>query len=246
MIVGITVGDSLLLTNIAQENVNSLYAWMHVGIAVVSVVVTWMYDRVMGLLSRIGLLAGMQFILLLSLLGFRQLIPSDDAQASEWLYFGLVVWIRVCSRLLIMLFFSFAGDYFTTHDAKRLYGYIAGGLAVGITVAGRIVDQVVLIIGAENLLYICMGFLSMGIGFSLFIYKTGTPVTHLKNSSDMEIRAKASLKTIFSQSYIQLLYLIVLIGLTCFVIVDFQMKVSAKNTYSNSTDLAAFFGDFYT
>jgi len=246
IIVGITVGDSLFLTNVAQEKVGSLYAWMHVGIAVVTVVVTWMYDRVMGLLSRIALLIGMQFILLLSILAFRQVIPSDDAQASEWLYFGLVIWLRVCGRLLIMLFFSFAGDYFSAHDARRLYGYIAGGLAVGIMVAGRIVDQVVPVIGTENMLYICMGFLSMGIGFSLFIYKIGTPVAQLKSSPDTETKVKAPLSAIFSQSYILLVFLVVLIGMMCFVIVDFQMKVSTKISYPNSMELAAFFGDYYT
>jgi AAA family ATP:ADP antiporter len=246
IIVGITVGDALFLTHVGQEKVNSLYAWMHVGIAVITVVVTWMYGRVIGLLSRIVLLVGMQSILLLSILVFRQLIPSGDAQANEWLYFGLVLWLRVCGRLLMMVFFSFAGDYFTVHDAKRLYGYIAGGLAVGIIVAGTIIRPVVSVISSENMLYLCVGFLAIGMGFSLFIHKTGTPVTQLETSSDTGTKKKVSLKVIISQQYIQLAFLVVLLGLICFVIVDVQMKLSAKNTYPNSTDLAVFFGYYYT
>ena len=243
--ISFTVGDSLFLTHVRPEKVNSLYAWGHVGIAITTVALTWLYNRVMDLVSRITRLIGTQFILLLSIFVFRQLIPSDSTQASEWLYFGLVIWLRVCSRLSIMLFFSFAGDYFTTHDAKRLYSYIAGGLAVGDIVAGILIRQIVSIIGSANMLYICMGFLAAGIGFSLFIHKIGTPVTQPGNSSDTETKTKISLKEIISQSYIGLVFLVVLIGLMCFVIVDFQMKIVAKNSYPSSTDLAIFFGNFY-
>ncbi len=243
--VGFTAGDSLFLTNVSQEEVHALYAWGHVGIAAATVIVTWNYSKVIGFVSRISLLVGMQLILLFSIFVFRQFIPSNAVQTSAWLYFGLVVWIKVCGQISIMLFFSFAGDYFTTRDAKRLYPYIAGGMAVGSIVAGTLISQVVPVIGSENMLYACMGFLTAGMGFSLFIHKIGTPVTRPENSPDTKTGAKTPLNAIISQSYIQLVFLVVLIGVICFVIVDFQMKISAKTVYSNSTDLAAFFGNFY-
>ncbi len=243
--VGFTVGDSLFLTHVPQEKVHSLYAWGYVGIAVVTVGVTWMYAKVIGSVSRIALLAGMQFILLFSIFVFRQFIPSSGIQASAWLYFGLVVWIKVCGQISIMLFFSFAGDYFTTHDAKRLYPYIAGGLAAGSIVAGIIIGTIVSFIGSEDMLYICMGFLIGGIGFSLFIHKIGIPIAQQENSSDTDMEAKAPLSVIMSQSYIRLVFLAGLVGLMCTVIVDFQMKILARNTYQNSADLAVFFGAFY-
>ncbi|MDP6360918.1 MAG: hypothetical protein QF473_37745, partial [Planctomycetota bacterium] len=171
---GPTVGDSLFLSNVAQERIDQLLGWVYVGTAVATVLTTWAYDLIADRFKRIVLLIGMQLVLAVTLFIFRMLLPESGG--SEWLYFGLVIWMEVCGLLSISLFFSFAGDYFTSRDAKRLYAYICGGTAVGTVVAGLVTDPIVSVIGTKNLIYICMAMLVSGAGLSAFIYKSGSPV----------------------------------------------------------------------
>ena len=245
IVLSISVGDSLLLTKTSPPNAAPLYAEMHVAIAALSILLTYFYDSAMGLLSRKALIIGTQLLLLLSIQAFQSLLVSNVLPAGERVYFSLAVWVRVCGLILIMLFFSFAGDYFTAHTAKRLYGYIAGGLPVGIVFAGVLTRKLSAILPSENMLYLCMGFLASGIVFSLLISKQGRPIAH-KDDTVHSQTTKSSLNRIVRQSYIHLVFLVVLTGMLCFVIIDTQMKLSARSHYPNSAELTAFFGHYYS
>jgi ATP/ADP translocase/HEAT repeat protein len=240
---GATAGDSLFLSNVAPNIVDGLLAWVYVGIAGATVTAAWLFDQFREKVRRATLIVGTQLVLAATLCLWRLVIPNGGS-ASPWLYFALVIWLEVCALLSITVFFSFAGDYFNARAAKRLYGYIAGGLALGNVLAGAAVDRVVQTIGTANLLYICAGLLVAASAVSLYVHRTGSRVA--EETDGEEGSASAPIGTILAHPHIRLIFIIVLLGLTCFVLVDYQMKIVAKNTYPNTDDLAAFFGTFYS
>ncbi len=159
---GATVGDSLFLSHVSPARVDGLLAWVYVGIAVATVGATWIFNVVQDRLRRIVLILSTQLMLAGTVMAFRLVLAGWGPGSPWWLYFGLIIWLEVCALLSIMLFYSFAGDYFTTRAAKRLYGYIVGGLALGNVLGGLAVGPLVVLMGTANLLYAVAGLLGAG------------------------------------------------------------------------------------
>jgi len=236
--VGVTVGDSLFLSSMPHDKVPGVLPWVYVGIAVMSFIVTLIYDRVQNAFSRLAVITGTQIVLALSVIAFRLLI---DLQIT-WLYFGLSVWMEVCALLSITLFFSFAGDYFSPRDARRLYGFIAGGMALGTIMGGHAVSVAVLFFETRDLLYAGAVFLVINALISWRIFRFGTPVPVAVESYE-DAQSEVSLKSIFSRSYVRLIGLIILLAMFTAVVVDYQMKWIASS--KSAEELAVFFGNFY-
>lgn len=240
---GATVGDSLFLTHVAPARVDGLLAWVYVGIAVATVGAAWIFNVVQDRLRRIVLIVSTQLLLALTVIAFRLVLAGWGAGTPWWIYFGLIIWLEVCALLSVMLFYSFAGDYFTTRAAKRLYGYIVGGLALGNVLGGLAVGPVVALIGTANLLYGVVVLLCSGAALSIFIHRIGEPV---QGASSDGVTTPVPMRNVLQERYIQLIFAAVLLGLACFVLVDYQMKITAKNTYTSASELAGFFGAFYS
>ena len=123
---------------------------VYIGVAIANVLSTLAFGAVQSRVSRTASIVGTQVVLALSLVLARRLVETG----SSSLYFGLVIWLEACSLLSITLFFSFAGDYFNPRDARRLYGFIAGGMSLGTVVSGYAISHSVRLIGTKNLLYV--------------------------------------------------------------------------------------------
>ena len=242
----VTVGGSLFIANIPDQKIDAVLAWVYVGIVLASVIVVWLYGILSTRVPRITLFSGTHFFMMLTLFLFRLLLGSGHPLFGKWFYFAMVVWLEMCGLLSITLFFSFTGDYFSSRDAKRLYGYIAGGLAMGTIIGGAVTGPCVTVMGVENILWVCIFLLGVGIAFSLFIHRRFAPLCHDNKKSFEEKNAKKLDGVIVSQSFIRYIFISVLLGMICCVLVDFQMKVTAKSIYQNGDDLAVFFGNFYT
>ncbi len=234
--VGVTVGDTLFLSNLPPDRIPTTLPWVYVGIAVSGFAAVMLYDAVQIRLPRHLTIAGTQLVLALSLLGFRWLVDLD----AEWLYFLLMVWLEVAALLSITVFFSFAGDYFSSRDARRLYPFIVGGMALGTLIAGYATSVVVLFIGPRNLLFVCVGLLVMNAGIARFISRRTTPLPEQRETGGDE---RAPLATLFSRPYVRLIALMIALTLIMSIIVDFQMKWAASE--KSEAELARFFGAFY-
>ncbi len=239
---GATAGDSLFLSNVPREQVDALLAWVYVGIAIATVAAAWIFDRLQDRVPRALLIAGTQGALAATVVLFRIALPETGA-ASPWLYYGLIIWLEVCALLSITLFFSFAGDYFTTREAKRLYGYIAGGLALGNFLGGATVPWVVAAIGTANLLLVVAGLLGLVALISLGLRQIAHPIAQQDGGDGPRL---APTRAVVAHPHVRLLFVISLLGLACFVLVDYQMKISARGAYPETAALAAFFGRFYS
>ena len=235
--VGSTVGDTLFLSSLPPAQVPRLLPWVYAGVAVANVLSTLAFDAMQARVSRTASIVGTQVLLAATVLGARQLI----GEGSPLVYFGLVIWLEVCALLSITLFFSFAGDYFAPRDARRLYGFIAGGMALGTILAGSAIRVTVTLLGTKNLLYVGAVLLALNAAISLWIFRIGKPVA--QGDSDVQAAERVSLSTIFSRPYVRLLSVMIPLSMLVFVTVDYQMKWIASSM--GEEQLARFFGTFY-
>ena len=238
----VTAGDSLFLTNMDPGRVEGLLAWVYVGVAVSSVFIIWVYEMISDLVSRKRLLLGIQVFQMGIILAFRLGLAGLFRQPGEWFYFFLVIWLEMCGLLSITLFFSLAGDYFTAYSAKRVYGYIAGGLSVGTIAAGALIGPLVEAFGSKNLLFACAGLMGMCIFFALGIFKQGTPVEVVESQP----AGRETDASFVYGAFVRNVFVAVFLGMICYVIVDFQMKLTARAVYPDMDDLSRFFGTCYT
>jgi CRP-like cAMP-binding protein/HEAT repeat protein len=235
--VGATVGDTLFLSNLTPPEVPRMLPLLYLGIAVANVLSALAFDAAQARLSRTNSIIGTQLVLAAGVLLARQLIEAH----ARPVYFALVIWLEVCSLLSITLFFSFAGDYFSPRDARRLYGFIAGGMSLGTVLSGYAIGLCVGFVGTKNLLYVSSALLLINAGIAALIYRVGKPLaTDLLFEEQLE---QVSLRAIFSRPYVRLLAAIIPLAVITYVTVDYQMKwiASAKSEEA----LARFFGSFF-
>ncbi len=236
--IGTTVGDTLFLSRFGAPAAEHLLPWLFIGITLATLAVSSIYGVVEPRFPRIALIVGTQFLLALSLVIARQVVRIN----ARWLYFGLAVWLEVCALLSIMLFFSFAGDYFTSRDARRLYGYITGGLALGNVLSGYAVVPLVRAVGPDNLLYACAAILLGGPMCVLLVSRIARPIA--RHVAAEEVEPSAPARVILANRYLRLIFLMVAAGIVCSVLLNYQFKITAVRQMRES-DLAIFFGKLY-
>lgn len=237
---GAAAGDTLLLSQFGEES-EKLLPFVYIGVAFSSIFVTWIYDRCQGKVSRIVLLVVTFSILSLSILFSRFLFYFIS---SKWLYYFLVIWLETCSLTAIMMFFSFSGDYFTTFDARRVYGYISGGLPFGTIIAGFIMKPLVSSLGILNILFVIAFLLALSAFLVIRISLKHKPVLSSLEEKK-ESNEKVALKKIFENKYIVYLVIFVFISFICFRLVEYLFQIKAVSEMQGER-LALFFGNFYS
>ena len=89
--VGATVGDTLFLSSLPQEEIPKVLPWIYIGIAVVGLLVTLLYDYIQRRYSRLTVIVGTQVVMAVSVLLFRLVIHLN----LPAIYFALSVWMEV-------------------------------------------------------------------------------------------------------------------------------------------------------
>ncbi len=236
--VGCAVGDTLFLSHLPAARVPVLLPLVYGGVAVANVCAALAFDALSARLPRRVLIIGVQLLLAISVVIFRQLVEIG----SPSLYYLLVIWLELCAILSITLFFSFAGDYFSPRDARRLYGFIAGGMALGTVVSGEVIHAVVPFLATKNLLYVGALLLLGNAAMAYRIVRIGKPIVHEAPRDNGEPE-RAPLRVVFARPYVRYLAIVIPLAISLGVIVDYQMKwiASAKS----EQELASFFGSFF-
>lgn len=235
---GLTAADTLFLSRYSAAEAERLLPAIYVGIGVVGVLASSLYDRVAARLPRRSRVVGTFLVLAASLVVYRLALRPE----ARSLYFALVIWIEICSLLAAAVLFSHAASIFSGRDAKRLYGYITGGLAVGAIVSGYAVDPLVERAGAEGLLVAAAAALAGAavLATTTFRVARGRSGGEEDEGSPQGVPLSALLRN----RHVLLTFAFGLGGLVCAVFGDYQLKIVASRTM-DETQLAAFFGKFY-
>jgi len=154
----VTVGDTLFLSGLARDgrSVARWLPWVYVLVALASVVGAWSFGRAQRRLSHRVLVVATPLAFGAVLAALRLLIAAH----LWWVPLALAVAADAVGLLSVMLFFSVAGDHFTSREGRRLYGHIWGGLPLGSLLGGALVAPLGARIGVPDLLWVAVAFLA--------------------------------------------------------------------------------------
>ncbi len=82
-----------------------------------------------------------------------------------WIARAFFVWLSVFNLFVLSLFWSICVDVFTAEQARRLFGFIAGGTSIGGIIGPALTAQLAVPLGRINLLLVAAGFLALSIFF---------------------------------------------------------------------------------
>lgn len=240
--IGANAGDILFLARLGNDRVESLLPWLYMGIAASAILITLVYESIKDRFSRTGLMIGLQLIMAAAAVGGRLLVPLN----SEGIYIGICIAIEAFSLLAFTMFFSLAGDYFTSRDARRLYGYITGGVALGFFIGGSLTEPLASFIGTENLLLICAALLASFAVMVFYISRTFIPIADAEQQDEAEsVQGGAPLAQMFKNPYLVVIFAVVVMAGIAEILIDYNFKVLAASVY-NEEQLASFFGSFWS
>lgn len=237
--VSIAVGETLFISQFNTVQLKVTLPWVYISIALVSILISWIYDHFVNSISRIKAIVYSDVIFVIAIFIMKFII--DIPEIGSWPYFLLIILLEAFSIFKITLCFSLMGDYFASHHAKRLYGYIINGMALGSITGGFIVAQLSYYTKVTNLLFLCIILIILSSLIAINISSTSV-LKQIKKSIIHENPAK--LNIILKNKYIKLVFILTVLIAIVGVIVDYTMLLSASERL-NESGLAIFFGNFF-
>jgi ATP/ADP translocase len=137
--------DSLFLTGFTKEDL----AYMYMSVAVMVPVPAYLFARIADRFRRDRMLIATLGTTIVAMALMRVLLETKQ----PWVYILLYNFVEVYGTFLILQFWTFAGDLFSSREAKRLFPIVSAGSVVAGVVCGVVISALVKAIGTENLLF---------------------------------------------------------------------------------------------
>ena len=232
------VADTLFLSRLTAQGhaVVRWLPWVYVLVAVGGVAGTWSFGAVQKWVDRRIVLVAAPIALAAVVIALRLGVASN----ALWVRFALSVLGDVGGLLSMMIFFSVAGDFFSTREGKRLYGRIGSGLPLGVLAGGALVAPLTARLGLENVLYVAAGLLLGTAALYMGAYRRMRSV-HASGPADPD--AARSTPAVV-RPYARWLAWLSFLAPILFVCADLPMKWLISTRPAD--DMAHFFGGFYT
>jgi|GEM_PF-1685702 len=235
---GVIVSESLVLSHYSETAVETLLPKIYILTALGLMGFTPLVERffrTMSLSKVFYLLTSFFFLILV-------IIRLSFHFVSSWIYALQMILIEMEAIFLIILFFSFVGNYFAIQEARRLYGYIVGGFSMGTMMVGGLLALLTPLSSLKNMIFVPLFFLSLVILTVFFI-------THQKEILENNIETQQKDKGqkwrhFLKEKYVRYLVAAVLILAVVEVLTLYQMMIGIKE-YVPSTEIGAYLGKFY-
>ncbi len=146
---GRAVRDALFLAHESPSRLPLLYIVSPLAVSVVG----FAYSRVADRVRR-------DLVVQATALAFAALLTAAWLSLGpRWIYYALYAGVEVMGSMLMMQFWTSAGDRFSPREARRIFGLIAAGGTVANITVGLALARLVGTTGAEPMLLVCAGFL---------------------------------------------------------------------------------------
>lgn len=236
-----TSSITLFLSRSGQINLHFLLPWIYIGNAICLGIVAFIYRKLLDSFSRIKLITISTMFFAISFLLIRFLLTLPIEHIG--IYFFTMLWNEACFSILIMAFYSFLGDYFHLTDAKQVYAYITGGIALGLPIGGFGSAFLLHYISTPDLFYITAVLLLLSniIAYLISKYFFIAQMSSTKKPGAIE---SFSFKELFSNKYVRLLLLLSFFGVLCTCIDAFQFFYVASRSL-NEKEMGNFLGIFF-
>ncbi|MCX7944573.1 MAG: HEAT repeat domain-containing protein [Deltaproteobacteria bacterium] len=238
-IIGRAVRDALFLS---RFNISFL-PYMYIFVAIVVSISALVYSRyIRNFKTSIVIM----FIDLLFSVIFFCFWLSIKLNLSNFVYPALYVFVEIAGSLIIVPFWTYANEIFTSREAKRLFGIIGAGGVLANVVAGGVTKIIVHTIGTENLLLVCSSILliSSGLIFKISQKTYIINISPLQEAKRQQQNVVKDIVNIFSEEYTRKLAFIVIVMAIVITSVDYQFKILAKNNFTKENLLTEFLAMF--
>jgi AAA family ATP:ADP antiporter len=169
----------------------------------------------------------------------------------KWLPLLFWFWEDIFLGTSVTQFWILVNDFYNPRQTKRLVGFLVSGGLLGGVVGSLISSLLANIVGTENLLLVCPGFLIGSLIIVKVVHKVVSRTKSLEPSPPKKKqRAKAgfaeSLRMVKSSRHLLLLVAIVSLGIIVATMVDFQFNTVVEKTFPEKDAKTAFLGTFFT
>jgi ATP/ADP translocase/HEAT repeat protein len=236
--------DSLFLVKLGAEQLPIVFML----IAVIVVPVTTFYSRASRSLKLNQLINTTTLVLIANLLILRALLELPHA----WVFYVFYIWVSIYGVMSTSQFWLLANGVFDATQAKRLFVLFGLGGIIGAFTGGEVTSIFIKAFGVstENLLFFCMGFLSLCI---LMV----NAVWRIKRRGDADVVPPHRKKAHQKDSYAETLrvikrsrHLLLIVGIIAMTMatasfIDFQFKTVSLAAFPTKQELTSFLGKFY-
>ncbi len=159
VITGQTATKALFLSTLPQASVPFMFILPPAALLAASAALT----RVTGRLRSDRLIVCSYALVLLGVAVFWLLLQGE-CRCQFWFLSALFVFVDVASSLVVLQFWTFAGEIFNSLEAKRLFGLISGGSTIANVLFGAFITTIAARVGPDRLLFVVMASLTVCIG----------------------------------------------------------------------------------
>ena len=214
-----------------------------------------MVAAVMGLYLRVGRRAGLQSVLVGTLLisAAATVMFWFVARVREpvWMLPVLYVWAGVAGVLLPAQVWMLANQVMTTREAKRLFGIVSGGAISGWIAGGFVTRAIATRSGTADLLLPTAVALAACSLLVVAIWRQrestsfgGTDADAHHPARDEPSGVRESFALIWQSPHLRAVAALICVSSLVTTVVGWQFKAAAKAVYPGTDQLAAFYGTF--
>lgn len=239
------VRNSLFLTRFGPEQLP--YAFIIV--ALVSTVFALIYSRLAGrfALNRLIPFSIVSSAFCLTVVWFL----LHSGYQPDWFIYAFYVGVAIFGVTMASQFWLLANYLFNAREARRIFGLLgAGGIAGGIF-GGYMTRCLTPVLGTENLILLCVGFLCICLTLFRWVQKKYARGNIRRSDSRLHDTGKPvpfvqSLKSMLSSRHLTYMAGIIAVGVVVANLVDYQFNAVASEKIGDEDKLTAFFGFWYS
>ncbi len=235
---------ALFLTHFNAADLGFVY----IGVAISISLCGFLFSLFEGRVSQRVLSVGTLVFLLLFLVGFVFWLRAGGEKTAS---FFLLIWFEVAILLTSLSFWGLCGSLFSLGQAKRLFGLIDSGKFIAYMGAGYLSPFIASHFGAGSFLYLsCIGVV-LAIILTFFVRDDSSDKKKTKKTSQgmktqkKSRKKKSSFRELSKDKFVLNLHLLWGLSIAAIYLADVAMNSQAELRFTDSGELAGFFGLFY-
>jgi len=238
------VSNAMFLSNLGASRLPFVF----ILVAISAAAIASLYARLLKKIHLIDLIVRTLQIVVACLFIFWCFILFR--RLAGWVLYVFYVWVAIFAVISASQFWILANIIFNAREAKRLFGFIGAGAISGGIFGGYLTNFLAPLIGSENLLFVCMGFLSLCIPITKTVWRenhrNGAATPPPQQQQSLESTGDHPFKLL--KDYRHLAFLAGIVGISVVVarLVEYQFSAIASAKITDEDQLAAFFGFWFS
>ena len=234
------VRDGLFLEHLGS----GMLPWFYLLNTGLGLLVVCLYNQVRRRIRAVPFIQTIGCALILVFFGFRFLFGTFPALAASLFH----SWASVYNLVVVLMFWSFADDFFSLDEGKRFFGFIGTGGVLGGVVGGWLAGLLAEILGSANLLIVSSGVLFLGL-VVVQILGMAVPSRRGKGLADdqegEQLGSGFGFASLYRSPYLRLIAVVVTLTMLCTTLLNLQFNRGVELAGFNGDELTSFFGSFY-